>query len=196
MAYLFENLSNVGFRYFPTLKSILTFILMFMFYPNMIRAESSTIIEISNELQVLYVNKIAFDDTERKSFEVTTGEHEFVVRFVHKTYKARTVTTFKSEPIVLTLSINDLHRRLYLSPQLPKSKKEQSIRAFVKKPKLQLIDQFQKAIHFNFFVLPIKPGLQFNRDYLAEIDNFQQSGKTHDWRDNQKNSQLTCQMKK
>ena len=154
-------------NYFTRLCAILTLVIS-------TQAFSATF-SVPNYFEVLYVDreKVSMFG-EEQTVELEPGAHEIILRYDQVIERFSEEETFRSEPIILDLNILEADQ-LKLSAIEPKKVSE--AKKFLKTLEFEIVDQHDEVADYKSHVLPLKPGLQWTRNYLKEAIAFKESQK-------------------
>jgi len=151
-------------NYFTRLGAILALVIS-------AQAFSATF-SVPSYFQILYVDreKISlFGDDQQ--VELEPGLHEVLIRYDQTIERFNEDHTFRSEPIIIDLNIREADQ-LKLTAIEPKKVSE--AKKFLKILEFEIVDQHDDVADYESHVLPLKPGIQWGRNYLKEIIEYKE----------------------
>ncbi|UPW16920.1 DUF2057 domain-containing protein [Agarivorans sp. TSD2052] len=119
-----------------------------------------------SHFEIMYVDKQSTGAFSKTKAKLDTGSHQVVVRYSDNVGSSNNSEIIKSTPIVINLDIKQ-GQDIVL-----KAKQETSInraKKYAAKPTFTLSDKNGSKVNESHYLLPMKPGVQFSRDYLEEI---------------------------
>ncbi|WP_220718195.1 YccT family protein [Agarivorans litoreus] len=121
-----------------------------------------------SHFEIMYVDKqssgvFSLSKTDTK---LDAGPHQVVVRYADNVGSNSNSEIIKSTPIVINLNVKD-GQEIVLQAQQPRNISK--AKKFAEKPKFSLSDKKGGSVDSSYYLLPLKPGMQFSRDYLEEI---------------------------
>lgn len=136
-------------------------------------AEDPSYFLYPNEFQLLYIDGASNGllDTSQGMQVLTPGHHEIVLRYKSHINRKGSLRVIQSEPVVLQISFPK-GETLQLEALIHKYSDDDEKERFAQNPQIKMLDQDKSTVTFDWFVLPAKQGVQWSRDYLAEIQAY------------------------
>ncbi|GAD01384.1 YccT family protein [Agarivorans albus] len=121
-----------------------------------------------SHFEIMYVDKQSTGvlSLSKTSADLNAGPHQVVVRYADNVGSNSNSEIIKSTPIVINLNVKD-GQDIVLKAQQPRSISK--AKKFADKPSFSLKDENGGSVDSSYYLLPLKPGMQFSRDYLEEI---------------------------
>ncbi|MDO6684862.1 MULTISPECIES: YccT family protein [unclassified Agarivorans] len=118
--------------------------------------------------EIMYVDKQSTGtfSLSKTDADLTTGPHQIVVRYSDNVGSNSNSEIIKSQPIVINLNVKE-NQDIVLSAKQPRSISK--AKKFADKPTFSLKSKNGGSVDSTHYVLPLKSGMQFSRDYLEEI---------------------------
>ncbi|PSW21270.1 DUF2057 domain-containing protein [Photobacterium sanctipauli] len=127
-------------------------------------------LELPFQAELVLINGVEAEGNDTQTFK--NGENQFAFRYEGTYRENGDDQVFKSDVIIVKFDESDENLKL----ELPRLRSGQDVRKFNKSPNFTLANGQGEAISYQQDKL-IKHGLQFGRDYEAEIAAYNQSGK-------------------
>lgn len=121
-----------------------------------------------SHFEIMYVDKQSTGvlSLSKTSADLNAGPHQVVVRYADNVGSNSNSEIIKSTPIVINLNVKD-GQDIVLKAQQPRNISK--AKKFADKPSFSLKDENGGSVDSSYYLLPLKPGMQFSRDYLEEI---------------------------
>ena len=132
----------------------------------------SATFSVPSYFQILYVDreKISlFGDDQQ--IELEPGLHEILIRYDQMIERFNEEESFRSEPIIIDLNIREADQ---LTLVATKPKKFHDAEKFAKMLAFEIVNQHDDVADYERHVLPLKPGIQWGRNYLKEVIEYKE----------------------